>query len=229
MQLLGSIGSKRGLKSRPLLWGAIAGMLLGSFSDPAQARDLFGNGGIEFDVDTIVEFEFAESNGAFQSTFGVINLDTGVKTPLLVEVKPSDRSQTVERPSTYTDDTGQSQSQDFLGTPGNTVPQPLVEFEFEANTRYALYLESSYNGRPVNLLYSTDAQNPNSRRQAEFRGDFSALANGEGALIRWDDTGEALVRDSDQDRDFDDFIVIVGGYQDCPYDEISEFDSSTSR
>ena len=196
-----------------LLIGAVVGGLASAFSSPAQAADLFGNQGIQFEVDTIVEFEFVESNGAYQSVFGVINLDTGEKTPLVVEAAPSDRPQDVNRPSTYTDDSGLSNTDDFFGTPGTTVPNPLPEFEFKANTRYAFYLESTYNGRPAGILYSIDARNPGANQQAQFEGN---LLNG-GSIIRWDDTGSVLVRTNQQDQDFDDFIVRVGGHEACPY------------
>ncbi|HEY9604411.1 MAG TPA: hypothetical protein V6C85_22535, partial [Allocoleopsis sp.] len=62
--------------------------LLSTFPKPAQAVDQFDTNGIQFDVDTIVEFEFVQSHGAYQSTFGVIDLDTREKTPLISEVKP---------------------------------------------------------------------------------------------------------------------------------------------
>src|SRR4028119_2162579 len=76
-----------------------AGGFLGILSRPAQAADQFDLNGIQFDVDTIIEFEFVQSHGPYQSAFGVINLDTGEKTPLIAEVKPSDNFQDVTRPS----------------------------------------------------------------------------------------------------------------------------------
>jgi hypothetical protein len=201
-----------------LLQAAIVAGLCNSFISPAvQAADIFGNTGLQFEVDTIIEFEFVESNGAFQSSFGVINLDTGEKTPLLVEVKASDTFQDPSRPSDFQDDAGTGSRKDFRGTPGNTVPQPLAEFRFKANTRYGFYLESTYNGRPAGILYSTDSANPNNQQQVEFQGDFQALANN-GSLIRWDDTGIVKVQ---QERDFDDFIIRAGGNLDCGYNNVS--------
>lgn len=190
--------------------------LSNSFATPTKAQESFDNNGIRFEVDTIVEFEFIESNGAYQSSFGVINLATGEKTPLLVEVKPADRSQTIARPSDYQDDTGDLEQDDFKGTPGNTVPQSLVAFEFQANTPYAFYLESSFNGRQVGILYSIDRQNPGRNQQAQFQGNLLDLGEG-GILLLWDDTGSALVRNNEQDSDFDDFIVGIGGYLECPF------------
>lgn len=200
-----------------LLQAAIVAGLCNTFISPTvQAADIFGNTGLQFDVDTIIEFEFVESNGAFQSSFGVINLDTGEKTPLLVEAKPSDTPQDPSRPSDFQDDAGTGSRKDFRGTPGNAVPQPLAEFRFKANTRYGFYLESTYNGRPAGILYSTDSANPNNQQQVEFQGDFQALANN-GSLIRWDDTGIVKVQ---QERDFDDFIIRAGGNLDCGYNNV---------
>lgn len=186
---------------------------LSTFSTPTQAAEQFDNRGIQFDVDTVVEFQFVESQGAYQSTFGVINLDTGEKTPLVGEVKPSDRPQDVRTPTDYTRSPSKP---DFVGTPGNTVPQPLPEFEFKANTRYAFYLESTYDGRPAGILYSTDRQNPSGNQQVQFQGDLLTLQSG-GVVILWDDTGSLLVSPPQEDRDFNDFIVRAGGHLACPY------------
>jgi hypothetical protein len=193
-----------------------AGGLVPAFSMSVQAAETFGNTGVQFDTDTIVEFEFVESHGAYQSTFGVINLDTREKTPLLVEVKPSDNPQDVLRPSSV-ETRGVAGERDFLGTPGNTVPQPLAEFKFKANTKYAFYLESTYNGRPVGIIYSTDVLNSNGKPLPRIQGDLSALGNG-GTVIGWDDTGSVLVRVNQEDRDYNDFIVRAGGHIACPYD-----------
>lgn len=195
------------------LMGVIAAGVFGLFSTPAKAADQFGNNGIQFDVDTIVEFEFVKSQGAYQSTFGVINLDTGEKTPLLAEVKPSDNYQDVNTPTDYTRSTSKP---DFTGTPGNTVRQPLAEFFFKAKMRYAFYLESTYNGRPAGIVYSTNAQNPSGNRQANFDGEVFGLANG-GTITLWDDTGSLLVKANQEDTDFNDFTVRAGGHLACPY------------
>lgn len=195
---------------------ACATVLQASASLAQVPAELVGNAGIRFEVPTIIEFEFLESNGAYQSTFGVINLNTGEKTPLIAEAKPSDSFQDVNQPSRYTDNRGLDNRRDFIGTPGNTVPQPLAEFTFQPNTPYAFYLESTLQGQPAGTLYSTDVQNSNSIQQTVFEGTFTKLSQG-GLVIRWDDTGSQLVRAEQQDRDFDDFIVILGGYEVCPF------------
>lgn len=205
-----------------LFLGAAASLsalvLLHPISVKATGEELFDNTEIRFDLETIVEFEFIESNGAYQSTFGVMNLQTGEKTPLLVEVKPADRAQSVEAQSTYQNNSRQGSSNDFRGTPGNTVPQPLVAFKFQANTPYVFYLESTLNGRPAGILYSTNSQNPGENKQLRFEGDFSTLGTG-GVALYWDDTGSLLVDLELDDKDFDDFIIQVGGNLDCPFDD----------
>lgn len=206
--------SRRNFAGLQFVIGAIAAGILGAFSPSVQAVEDFSNGGIKFDVDTVVEFEFVESRGAYQSTFGVVDLETGQKIPLLAEVKSSDNPQSVNTPTDYGRVTSKP---DFIGTPGNTVPQPFAEFLFKANKRYALYLESSYNGRPAGIVYSTDARNLASNLQSKFEGNLSALAKG-GTVLRWDDTGTELVKKSQDDRDFNDFVIRAGGHLACPYE-----------
>ena len=229
--------------------------LLNVFSLPAAAKDIVSNKGIKFDEDTIVEFEFIESHGAYQSTFGVIDLDscqsdpsgivlfdTCTKTPLLKEVKPADTYDTVYRRSTYeTDSSKNNRNKDFLGTPGNAVPEAMAEFLFEAQRRYAFYLESQFNGRPAGIVYTTDFFNSQGNRQALFNEEgltkqeiaqrrntssfnenqFDSLIDG-GVLLNFDDTGSTLVRESLQDTDFDDFIIGIGGGYSCNYPKPTE-------
>lgn len=195
---------------------AIASMqaiaIIGISSMQVRAEESFGSEGVRFDVDTIVEFEFVESHGAYQSTFGVINLDTGEKTPLLVEVKPAD-----------SDDPVVNKRTDFLSTPGNAVPQPLAEFKFKAKTQYAFYLESAYASKPAGILYSINARNPGGNEQARFDSNIAGLSGG-GSLIRWDDTGAVLVRPERDDKDFNDFIIRSGGHIACPYNNKTSSD-----
>ena len=219
--------------------------LLNVCTQSAMAEDYVGNKGIEFEEDTVVEFEFIESHGAYQSTFGVIELDTCqtdpngdiifetcAKTPLLSETKPSDSYQTVFRRSTYEDNLNRA-NYDFIGTPGNTVPQPMTEYTFQAGERYAFYLESYYDGKFAGVVYSVDFFNTQNNRQALFNEElpatrlasrrnipqsetnqFESLVDG-GLLLRFDDTGSTLVKDDYQDVDFDDFVVGIGGYESC--------------
>jgi hypothetical protein len=231
---------------------AYLGLSLGTFGllstwsqSVAATEDYFGNKGIQFQKDTIVEFEFIESHGAYQSTFGVIDLDScqadaaGVvlfescaKTPLLKEVKPSDTNETVYRRSTYETNTGEKDQEDFLGTPGNAVIEPKAEFLFKAEKKYAFYLESQFNGKSAGIVYSTDLLNSQGNKQALFdredlstvevaqrrntanENQFPALIDG-GVFIHLDDTGSTLVQKNNEDIDFDDFVVGVGGGYDC--------------
>ena len=224
--------------------------LLNAFSLSATAEELVSNRGIQFDEDTVVEFEFIESNGAYQSTFGVIDLDscqtdpagvlqfdTCTKTPLLKEVKSADTYDTIFRPSDYETDLMQNNSKkDFLGTPGNAVPEAMAEFLFKADRKYAFYLESYYEGhpQPASIVYTTDFFNDRGNRQALFNKEgltkaeiaqrrasssandnyFASLVDG-GVLLFFDDTGKTMVRDGLQDTDFDDFVVGIGGGYEC--------------
>lgn len=216
--------------SQKLLTSVMLGGLCSLLPVTVKAQDtieIFDNQGIRFTQDTTVEFGFQQSNGAYQSVLGVINLETGEKTPLILETKPSDQFQNVDEPSSYTEDLSVSDDRDFKGTPGNAVPEPTNEFLFKANTPYVLYLESFYNGKPVGMVYSTSSRNQSGNQQFLFDGDFSKLGEG-GLYLRIDDTGSALVRTDQEDEDFDDFIVEIGGHAACPFGSISNKQVSSS-
>ena len=199
--------SQRPISQSKIAIGVLAGWLASSFSAQAIAADIaLGNGGIRFDRDTTLEQSFLESHGAYQSTFGVINLDTQEKTPLLVEVKPADVTAPVGRPSTKLND--RDTRLDFAGTPGNAVPQPISKFTFRANNNYVFYLESTLNDRPAGIVYSTNTLNPHQEQQVVFTGRPTELCSPGGMLLAWDDTGSKLVKTrQQQDQDFDDYIV----------------------
>ena len=196
----------------PLLQKALllATLLGGLYAAPAHAQEKFDGNGVQFDVDTVVEF-------------GVINLQTGEKTPLIQEIKPSDILQNAEVPSNYQDDIGRAS--DFLGSVGNTVTQPLAEFNFKANTLYAFYLESFLNGKSEKIFYSVDSRNPNNTQRIKFDSTLDRLGNG-GVMLNWDDTGSLLVTVPDEDRDFDDFLVRAGGNLACVYNQVSRAGSA---
>ncbi len=198
-------------QSKVALGGVLISWLASNVSAHAIAADLsLGNSGLRFNRDTTVESGFLESHGAYQSTFGVLNLDTNEKTPLLVEAKPANASAPIARPSTRLND--RATQLDFLGTPGQAVPQAVTKFTFRANNNYVFYLESTFNGRPAGTVYSTDTLNPNRERQVVFTGAPADLCTPGGMTMAWDDTGAKLVRNrQQQDRDFDDFIVRLRG------------------
>lgn len=189
----------------PLVGIITSGLLI---AQPTKAEETFDNTGIQFDVDTIVEFQFLSSQGRYQSTFGVIDLATGQKTPLLAEVKPADNPAPTPRAS--------NASQDFSGTPGNAVPQPLAEFNFKARTKYAFYLESSDSGKPATIIYSTNSRNLASRQLVQFEGGIANLAN-QGTTITWSPTKLVSTATNAQPGNFDSFIVRAGGHLGCPY------------
>jgi Domain of unknown function (DUF4114) len=182
------------------------GWVASSLTLQAHAADLsIGNGGLQFNRETTLEADFVESHGAYQSTFGVVNLDTQEKIPLLTETKASDQADSVFRPSSKVNDT--ESNRDFLGT-SQTVTQGTGKYTFKPGINYSFYLESSYNGRPTGVVYSTDSLNPGQEQQVTFTGNPANLCQGGGMIMAWDDTGSRLVRDrAAQDRDFDDFIV----------------------
>jgi hypothetical protein len=184
---------------KPVALLATTGLVAGSvaaLAPSAQAQDQFGNEGILFEVPTIVEFQFVGSNGAYLSTFGVENLETGERTPLIQETPSPDPN-----------------------NPSAIVYETFAEFEFQENIPYAFYLESSYNGQPAGIVYSSNRLNPNNEQLAELGDGIDGLANG-GTTLRWDDTASALVSQPQQDRDFNDFVVQAGGSVLCPFAEV---------
>ncbi|MGD1911363.1 MAG: hypothetical protein ACFB2X_11025 [Rivularia sp. (in: cyanobacteria)] len=211
-----------------LFVGALAAGILGTLSSSAQAQnplpvievqsqEFFDNNGILFTKETVVQFEFVRSFGAYQSVFGVRNEDTGEEVNLIGEVQPSDLTTSEYEQALNNPSDGQTDNpNDFPGTRGKAVPLPRIrEFTFKAGTRYSFYLKSQFRGRDAGILYSTDSNNSTGARQARFVGDFSALASGTGVFIRWDDTNSQIPRVAGNDGDFDDFIVRAGGYEEC--------------
>jgi hypothetical protein len=185
------------------------GWLLSNFWVPVRAATMINNSGLQFDQDTTLDSNFIESHGAYQSTFGVMEVDTKKKIPLIVETKAADTVESIFKPSSFRNHTGTNT--DFRGTPSNAVANPTGRFTFKGNKRYVLYLESSFNGRPTGILYSENVLNPNQEQQVKFTGGASDLCSS-GVMVNWDDTGSKLVRNrGQQDRDFDDFIVQLKG------------------
>ncbi len=212
--------------SLQIVFGAVAAGILSVFSSPAQAQtpvsvqaqsqEFFDNSGVLFTRDTVVQFQFVRSYGAYQSVFGVRNETTGQEFDLIGEVKPSDLTmpqyeQALNQPSDGLTDN----PNDFQGTLGNAVPLPgTAQFTFKAGNKYSFYLKSQFRGANAGVVYSSDVNNPAGNRQAKFVGGFSALANG-GVVIRWDDTNSQIPRVNQNDNDFDDFIVKAGGHEEC--------------
>jgi hypothetical protein len=139
---------------------AVATTALSIAVQPVKAEEQFSNQSIQFDRDTIIEFELVKANNPASSTFGVINLATGEKVPLISE------------------STAKSQ----------TVSTPLTEFTFKANTPYALYLESTVKakkGSSTKVVYSNNDRN-GGRQFANFDNGVSGLGN-QGVRISWND------------------------------------------
>ena len=192
-----------------LLMGAMVAGLISSFATAVRAQDSFTNQVIEFSEDTTVEFEFKESHGAYQSTLGIINLDTNQPVGVLFkETKPFDAYGSGERQTRSSGSNNIGTKFDYLGTvDGGTVQNRLAEFTFKANTRYAFYLESvSPTGQTRRTVLSS------SNLAAAFDGSLDSGDRGGvvGSRIAWDDDG---LPGAVKDDDFDDFVVEAGGYQ----------------
>ncbi|MCP2731480.1 PEP-CTERM sorting domain-containing protein [Limnofasciculus baicalensis] len=168
--------------------GLIAGSAMALGAMPAQALEgLFGNDGIFFEEDTLVDFWFLESNGKFKSTLSVYNADTNttVNPFLFQEAAPG-----YDVPKTG----------DFHGTCPQTVTSPAGEchtwFTFKGGVNYSLLLNSGGN----NQVYSTNALNLNSQNPLMQQAEFTAMGN-HIYQIAWDDTG------NNNDGDMNDFFV----------------------
>jgi hypothetical protein len=186
--------------------GLASAALLGLAAPAAFSADEFSPNAITFDRDTAIEFEFLESHGSFLATFGVMDLNSGEKTPLIKEDKPSDSNERAVNKAT-----------DFLGTPNNAVSQPKNTFTFKANTPYTLYLESrTGTGRVASLVFSNDLKNPSNRQQTKFDKGFDGLG-AQGVKINWDDQaiGRQATGAERNDDDFNDFVIIAGGGYGC--------------
>jgi hypothetical protein len=170
--------------------GAIASATFGSFVQSASAEQ-FNAQGVQFERDTIIEFEFLKSNNAAQSTFGVVNLATGEKTPLISESRAQDKP-----------------GKNVVGTVGKSVRKPFAEFTFKAATPYALYLESTQKGKGTTTVFSTPDKNGGSQ-VAQFANDATSLRT-QGVRIGWDDGM------SSKAGGFNQFLVIAGGGVGCP-------------
>jgi hypothetical protein len=170
--------------------GAIATAAFGAMAQSASAAEQFNNQAVQFDRDTIVEFQFLSSNNAAQSTFGVLNLTTGEKTALISETRAADKP-----------------GKNYTGTAGKTVRKPFAEFTFKSGTAYTLYLESSAKGKPATTVYSAPDKNGGTQL-AKFDNDATALGT-QGVKIAWNDGVS-------KGGDFNQFLVVAGGGIGCP-------------
>lgn len=192
-----------------LLVGLIGAGLISSLTTVVRAQDLFGNQVIQFPEDTTVEFEFKESHGAYQSSLGILNLDTNQPEAVLFkEVKPYDDYGSGKPQTSNPNGSNIGTRYDHVGTvEGGTVPNRMAEFTFKANTRYAFYLESvTPTGQTRRVVLS------NNPMATQFNGNLdSGEHNGiVGSRLAWDDGGLPGIR-KDQPL-FDDFVVEAGGY-----------------
>ena len=169
---------------------AVAAAVFGGLQ-PASAAEQFNPEGVQFDRDTIIEFEFLRSNNQAQSTFGVVNLATGERTPLIAETRATDKPK----------------GRDYTGTAGKAVRKPYAEFTFQSNTAYGFYLESKAKGKAPVVVYSTPDKNGGAQL-ARFDNDVTALGS-QGIKIGWNDGMSS-------NSSFEGFSVIAGGGVGCP-------------
>lgn len=169
--------------------GAMATAALTAIAQPASAEQ-FNAQGVQFDRDTVIEMEFLRSNNAAQSTFGVVNLATGEKTPLISESRAQDKP-------------GKTR----IGTAGKSVRKPYAEFTFKAGTPYAFYLESTEKGKGTTTVYSAPEKNGGAQA-ATFDNDATSLGT-QGVRIGWNDGISG-------GSGFNNFLVIAGGGVGCP-------------
>lgn len=171
--------------------GAILAAAFAGFAHSVTAAEQFSNQNIQFERDTIIEFEFLRSNNRAQSTFGVVNLSNGQKTSLISEVRPTDKP-----------------GKDFTGTAGKAVRRPFAEFTFKSGTPYTFYLESVAKDGQRTTVYSTPDKNGGAQL-AKFDNNINALGT-QGVKIAWNDGT------STQFDGFNQFTVIAGGNAGCP-------------
>lgn len=171
--------------------GAIATAVFGSLIQSVSAAEQFNNQSVQFERDTIVEFQFLESNNPALSTFGVLNLATGEKTPLISKARAQDKP-----------------GKNHHGTAGKAVRKPFAEFTFKSGTPYTLYLESTLKGKGTTTVYSAPDKNGGSQL-AKFDNEATSLGT-QGVKIGWNDGI------SGKGGDFNQFLVIAGGGIGCP-------------
>lgn len=184
----------------------------GTLSTAAQSQEALNNNAVQFQEDTVIEFELVDTHGYYQSTFGVIDGNTKQKIPLFVEVRGYDEA----TPSVQgRDDTGNTP--DYRGTvEGGTVvngegqANKYIKYTFKSGVPYVFYLDS-VDPRTKETKTTLISLNGASSR---FSGSLEAGETGN--LIEWDDSG--LPRPG-KDNDFDDFAIIAGGFPltPCPF------------
>lgn len=211
-----------------LLSGSLCG--LGLTAQSAQANSDFSNQSIYFDRDTVVEFEFIQSHGAYQSVFGMINQTTGEETIIFQETQPYDGYGVLRQTSSNPSENDTGSNIDFVGTFGETVVAgrdlsvvrtsgkpdgQVVEVPFRANHRYTFFLKTFRDdGSLKTQSLSTEAflsldgsLNGGTRSRDSFGRPIT------GTSLAWEDGGTIS-----NDEDHDDFVVEAGGFafDPCP-------------
>ncbi|WP_421656598.1 hypothetical protein [Leptothermofonsia sp. ETS-13] len=202
--------------ARCLLTAAAAtAALQGMTSMPAQAANIFGTSGIQFDADTIVDFGFAFSNNQFRSTLYVAEQQGASTTRVATLFEETRRSNNETTPPNWLATCGA----------GGAVANCSSQFTFRAGVLYTLELfsvalEEPVNGPRVPSMFSTSALNGGTQRVL-----FGSLGSaGEG--VPFPDPGnftsanpfagivalafeDGAYRTEPEDFDFNDFYVFA--------------------
>lgn len=188
-----------------LLTATTATAFVGAFSIPAQAANLFGNTGIQFDQTTTVEFKFVQANNQFQSVLGIYQ-QSNSSNPVETLFQETKRSDTNVLSKDWKSTCGQANS---------AIANCTRSFTFQAGVLYTLGLFSAAvdpgnttNGPRVPTVYSTDSLNPAppafdvaSQRRASFSSSNPFLNT---VIISFED---GAYKSELEDLDFNDFEV----------------------
>lgn len=193
---------------RHLLTATTATAFVGALSMPAQAANLFGNTGIQFDTATTVDFNFVQASNQFQSVLNIYTQAAPLNpvASLFTETKQSDTK---------------LQSDNWVSTCGganSAVANCTSSFTFQAGVLYTLGLFSvavtpsgtldPNNGPRVPIVYSTNSLNApytvggvTSNKRANFSSNNPFLNT---VNIFFED---AAYRTEPEDLDFNDFQI----------------------
>lgn len=206
---------------------------LGLIPKAAQANSNFSNQSINFDRDTVVEFEFIQSHGSYQSVFGMINQTTGQETIIFQETQPYDGYGEIQQTSSNPRENDTGSNVDFVGTFGETVVQgsdltvvkisgkpdgQVVEVPFRANQEYTFFLKTfRSDGSLKSQSFSTQeflnldgSLNGGNRNRDNYGRTIT------GTSLAWEDGGRIS-----NDEDHDDFVVEAGGFDFDPCPDVN--------
>jgi hypothetical protein len=162
--------------SRSLLSLTTATAVLGVLSAPVQAALIsFGTGGIQFDQDTTVRFNFLGANNQLTSTLFIYRQDD-LNNPVATLFDETKKSDTELQPDLWVTTCGGPNSAVSPGNPNGCS----IRFTFQANVLYTLGLRNVIepgDTSPIRFVYSTIALNSGAEQAAIF-GALGSLETG---------------------------------------------------